>query len=176
MLIGITGAARSGKDTVANYLFVEGFAKESFAGPIREMICRLTGMTLEQLEKYKEISHPALQGKSPRYAMQTLGTEWGRNLIGDSLWVDACLARAFRHKDCVISDVRFDNEALAVRKAGGTVLKIVRPNLEAISLSNHKSEQGVSSSLISATIINDGTISDLEEAAYTLVNPTHRRR
>ncbi len=29
-----------------------------------------------------------LAGKTPRHAMQTLGTEWGRNCIGDGFWIN----------------------------------------------------------------------------------------
>ena len=32
-------------------------------------------------------------GKTPRYLMQTLGTEWGRMMVDGDLWVELCCVR-----------------------------------------------------------------------------------
>ncbi len=122
MLIGLSGAARSGKGTVEAKLIQMGFKADSFAAPIRAFICELLGITLDELEKIKERPHPLLGGATPRFAMQPLGTQWGREMLHDLIWVKLCMARAARSDSSVVlSDVRMPNEAEAVREAGGVV-------------------------------------------------------
>jgi hypothetical protein len=132
MIVGLAGRARSGKDTVANILRVERrFVQLSFAAPMRRFVANLLGCHVADLEQIKEDPHELLGGKTPRFAMQTLGTEWGRDTIAGDLWIRCCLAAARREAQCghdvVISDVRFENEAAAIRAAGGVVWHISRP-------------------------------------------------
>ncbi len=56
--------------------------------------------------------------------MQTLGTEWGRNLIGDNFWVELAMSKALSSQRAVITDVRFPNEVEAVQNHGGVVVGI----------------------------------------------------
>ncbi len=63
-LIGLTGPAGSGKSTVARILSDHyGFAELSFAAPIRDFVCRLTGWTLDTLQALKEEPHVAFCGR-----------------------------------------------------------------------------------------------------------------
>jgi hypothetical protein len=65
---------------------------------------------------------------TPRLALQTLGTEWGRTLY-DNIWVDACFSHMNRigpHKNWVISDLRFHNEMAAVVKHNGFTVRLKR--------------------------------------------------
>lgn len=70
-------------------------------------------------------------GRSPRYAMQTLGTEW-RDLIHKNLWVNAWerdiinLWKSYRCK-IIVDDMRFIHEAERLRSLGGTIIEINRP-------------------------------------------------
>lgn len=167
-LIGIAAKAQSGKTTVANHLIQRyGYGHVSFAEPIRQFIADLTGITREDLEKaeIKEAVIPWI-GRSPRYMMQTLGTEWGRDTILADFWIK----RAMRHVNdlswgcipAVISDVRFDNEAKAIREAGGVVLHLSRP--DALVVNSHASEAGVARHCTDYVIVNDGTLGDLYAA------------
>lgn len=126
MLIGIAGPARSGKDTVANYIcsYYQGFVKLSFATPLKFMLEKGLGFTEEQLHGGDKEKIDPRFGKSPRYIMQTLGTEWGRDLIHPDIWV-ICL-EAFLRKNTVIADVRFDNEANFIREKGGLLIHVER--------------------------------------------------
>lgn len=162
-LAGLNGKARCGKDTAANFLVERfGFTKGSFAAPIRAFILLLLGLDhFSELEAIKDDPHPLLGGKTPRYAMQTLGTEWGRQLVSETLWLDV-LERKVRAlldagKNVVISDVRFDNEAALIHKMGGVVVNIVRPDQKEIGGSGHKSESGVKPELFDAIVLNTGT-------------------
>lgn len=170
-LVGLTGRARAGKDTVASFLVAAGWKQVSFAEPMREFVASLVGCTVEELGEtgFKERPHPALGGKSPRYAMQTLGTEWGRFTIDPDLWLNRAMRRAtelrFEGFPVVISDIRLDREAEAVIAAGGRVFKVTRPGV-AIEESGHITEAGINQSLISGEFNNSG---NFQQLARTIV-------
>lgn len=164
-LIGLAAKAQSGKTTVANMLISQyGYSHVSFAEPIRQFIADLTGITRDDLEKaeIKEAVIPWI-GRSPRYMMQTLGTEWGRDTILADFWIKRAMRQvndlSWARMPSVISDVRFDNEAKAIREAGGFVIHLVRP--DALVVASHASEAGVSRESTDYTIVNDGTLEDL---------------
>lgn len=175
IIIGIAGPARAGKDTLAGFLVQHGdLSRASFAGPIRTFICDLLGWSLKDLEERKEEPQDALNGKTPRYAMQTLGTEWGRNLIGKNFWADIGIRRAveqfwplFDGKGVVFTDVRFENEAEAIRKAGGTIIHIRRPGVGIQS--NHASEQGIAVDDSDWFFVNDTDLSAVERYAKLFI-------
>ncbi|WP_408953185.1 adenylate kinase [Lysobacter sp. Hz 25] len=138
-----------------------GFAKITLAGPIRSFVAELTGLTIEQLTDgpLKEEPLTWLGGITPRRMMQTLGTEWGREMIADELWLiiaQRTIERAKRDgkSGVVVSDVRFDNEAEFVQSLGGRVIELVRD--EAVAVSEHVSEAGVSRHLLNGSLRNDG--------------------
>lgn len=98
-----------------------------------------------------------LFGRSVRYIMQTLGTEWGRELIHPDIWVKLAECVLFeRGERMIISDVRFDNEVEFIREHGGVILHVTRtsaPEVEA-----HASEAGIRMSSMDLYVANDGTI------------------
>lgn len=165
-IVGLTGHARCGKDTMANMLVDKyAFVKLSFASPIRDFVAHCCGLSLKEMEVVKEKPHPNLLGKSPRYAMQTLGTEWGRMIIGNNFWVNLCLEKAKELSDSglnvVVPDVRFDNEARAIKDSGGMIIKILRPSKEKIELASHESEKGVSKWFIDDIVWNESKPEDM---------------
>lgn len=174
-IVAFIGLRRSGKDTAAEALVAEGWKLVKFADALKGMLrCYLdfVGIPPTISEKMiegelKEVPSPALQGKSPRWAMQSLGTEWGRNLIGDNLWVDATVAKAKQYARTVISDCRFPNEAEAVRSQGGTIIRIIRDGL---TVDSHPSESLIEGLTADFTIVNDGTVDDLKTKVLDLVN------
>lgn len=178
-IIGISGVARSGKDTLAKMLISEAgeAVHMSFAAPIREFVARLLGLPLKDLldGPVKEQPIPELGGKSPRQLMQTLGTEWGREMIDPDLWIKVARWRLgdlkkdlFPPKIVVFSDVRFDNEAEMIRSMGGTIVVLRRPH--ATQVEAHRSEAGLSQFLATDIVIdNSGSIFDLNVAARRLL-------
>lgn len=130
MILGLAGRKRSGKSAVTNLLVKEyGAKRSSFADPLKRMLLTF-GLTDEQLfGSEKEIpDFELLHGKTPRHAMQTLGTEWGRELISPDIWAEAWkrLPDVEQPTLLVVEDVRFDNEIAAIRQCGGLVLGIER--------------------------------------------------
>jgi hypothetical protein len=186
-LIGVVGVARSGKSTIANYLVSRhGFVQHSFAAPLRAFVASILGWSLDELEARKEEPIPWLAAASglpsipnvewivtPRYMMQTVGTEWGRKMIDADIWVKSCMARVQHDLDAgrsvVISDVRFNNEAEVIRGAGGDVWQVLRNG--AGTVSKHASENGVNPGLVTRFIPNNSTLGMLGAAIdYTLAH------
>lgn len=110
-----------------------------------------------------------------RKLLQWLGTDWGRDTISPTIWVDIWKAEVNSYlaqgATVVCDDVRFDNEAQTVLDMGGTVLKIVSEDTEnridtKSGLVQHKSELGVSSNLVSHTIVNNGTLEQFKDSLF----------
>ena len=175
ILVGITGRARSGKDTIAKYLEkYHAFTLDSFAAPIRSMLVHTLGLkNLEELDSIKHIPNTILGGNTPRYAMQTIGTEWGRGMINDSIWIDSCIARIEKYDRAIISDVRFDNEAERIKNRGGVILKVHRTNEPYIQEADHASEQGIRADLVDYHIVNNETVDDLYANIERLMKILH---
>ncbi|SCM73310.1 putative deoxynucleotide monophosphate kinase [uncultured Pleomorphomonas sp.] len=160
-VIGLTGAAGSGKSTVAQYIVEEwGGHRRPFAGPLKRMLQTFLqdqgagfNAALRMVTgDLKEVATDYLGGRTPREAMQTLGTEWGRELSPD-LWVDAW-RRSVEQCELpfsadgetaliVADDVRFPNEVAAIRALGGIIVRIDRPDAGlAGAAGQHASERG----------------------------------
>lgn len=168
MLIGLTGRAGAGKGSVAGVLVARHYFTEmAFADPLYRMVSVLTGLTVDQLHDraIKERVIPWI-GKSPRQLLQSLGTEWGRQLVADDIWITVTLGAAEHMRRAVVTDVRFDNEAAAIRDAGGVVWRVVREGHSCLvaETARHASEAGVDESLVDDEIANDGTFDDLAES------------
>lgn len=161
MIIGLCGRKRAGKDTAARYLSLAlGMTHDSFAAPIRSAVAHILGITLEELERVKDQPNTEiLGGKTPRYAMQTMGTEWGRDSIHSALWVNALFARNAGTDHLVISDVRFPSEAQAILRKGGIVVAIDRTMTGPFD--PHASEKPMPDGMVTARVSNDGTVEEL---------------
>lgn len=168
MIIGLTGKARSGKDTVAEHLAVShGFHHYWFSKPMKEAAAIIFGWGDEHLYgDLKEETDPRY-GVSPRVVLQTLGTEWGRNAINSDLWILRAQKEMEQHDCIVVSDCRFDNEAVAIINAGGIVIEVSREGAEQVAA--HSSERGISSHLISFHLENNGTLTDLYKKVDTFL-------
>jgi len=164
-LIGIAGAAGSGKDTLADYICARhGADRIALADPIKAILNSIFGFTKTSWDdrKWKESAVPMI-GHSPRVLAQSLGTDWGRALCED-IWVSKMIGR-WRENECpltVVPDVRFDNEAVFILRSGGMIIRVDRP--DAAPVAQHASEAGVQDQLVHLTINNDGSIEDLHEA------------
>lgn len=164
-VIGLTGRARVGKDTTARFITsVRGGYQYSFADPLRSML--KAGFGIDMNDPYwqdrKEQIIPAI-GKSPREMMQTLGTEWGRNMVSEDVWLTLAKQKLLSSgPGMVIADVRFDNEAEWVRAVGGRIIHVQRDQAERVK--QHASEVGVAQLPGDGLILNNGTLEDLQDA------------
>ena len=167
-LIGLIGFARAGKTTVAGLLAEQhGFERQRFAGPLKDML-RAIGLTDYEIEGAgKEAPCDMLAGRSPRYAMQTLGAEWGRGHISPSFWTELAARRIAAALDSgrsvVVEDCRYVNEADAIRALGGRVWRVERPGIGGSDF--HSSEREHLNIWQDVTLYNER---DLDELAATV--------
>ncbi|MER8116306.1 hypothetical protein [Streptomyces sp. NPDC094031] len=178
-LIGLAGAARSGKDTAAQALLDAGWTRRAFADKVRAMLYAMDPILSEPLyatgvtslryevdqygwEDVKE-KYPEVRGYHQR-----LATEGGRENLGEDVWVDALFRGHAAWGPTVITDVRFPNEANAIRAHGGLVVAIQRPGLEPIREAGHISENALAGYLFDEVILNDGTTGQLYDRVMQL--------
>ncbi len=178
-VIALVGQAGSGKSEVAKHLVTNhDYVRVRFASILKDM-CKVLGLTDQQIEgDLKEEPSSLLLGKTPRHAMQTLGTEWGRNLIHPDLWAHAWKVKVTQklldgHK-VVCDDCRFINEAKIVRTfRPKQTWRIVRKGI--LPLMTHQSESESEMILVNRTIKNNRTIGELKTAVDSILanyNPT----
>lgn len=162
-IVALTGIAGAGKTSAAHYLVAQhGFVVEKFAGPLKDML-RAIGLTEDEIEgDLKHEPCDLLMNRTPRHAMQTLGTEWGRDQIDPNFWVNLWAARCAQRRLVVVDDCRFPNEAQAVYELGGRIIKIIRPehgNDEQVA--SHASESLIDKLPCDHILHNEGTLMEL---------------
>ena len=172
-LIGITGKTRSGKDTVAKYLWEQHeFSRIALADPLKIAARSIFGLSHEQVfdDSLKEEVIP-YWGMSPRQLFQQLGTEAVKGTFGEDTWVRRWLISysvLSKTDHVVVPDVRFDIEAETIRNLGGIIIEVQRgPGLVG-STGDHVSEHGLST-LPDVVISNDGTLDELYSVVDALV-------
>jgi hypothetical protein len=197
MIIGITGKKRHGKDTMANFL--EGrFGAEvfHFADKLKKLTTDLYNLPSSFLKPDFDKNtftnvpwkrFPKLMGhRHPetfvtfRELLQIMGTDILRSydddvLINGLLDSDTFRTTIDRSPMVVICDVRFDNEAKRIREMGGVIIQVIRPNFSE-GEDNHSSEQGVSPEYLDWKMLNDQSISDLEDNTEDLIRTIRRQR
>jgi ABC-type dipeptide/oligopeptide/nickel transport system ATPase subunit len=172
MIIGITGKIGSGKSTLATYLSNESdFHEYSFASPLKE-IGRIFGFSDSQLygtQDEKLAIHP-YWGISAREFLQKVGTDLFReqfkrvlpNMKCESVWIDL-FKKKYREDpsvNYVISDVRFKDEARAIRELGGKIIRISREFKTLDSVQTHISETELSQIECDFELDNNGEFSE----------------
>lgn len=199
MIVGVTGNARAGKDTLAAHLIKHyGFERIGMADPMKRFCQEVFGFSDEQLygeerdapdKRYRRIARTIVEHEdarflaeidsmirklpppaepytvylTPRFALQTLGTEWGRLCYPD-IWIEYAVRtalvllrgdhlydvkRGLRHvegmkppRGVVFSDLRFKNEFDVIKKSGGLMVRIYREGQEGnVGIAGHASEE-----------------------------------
>lgn len=147
-LIGITGLAGSGKDTAAAYLAnCHAFTRMAFADPVKEAARVTFGLSYDQTwnPELKNIVVPYWD-LTPRQMFQRLGTDAMQTTFGKSIWVKRLWMGYDLIRDTdnvVISDVRFEHEALMVRQEGGVIVEVRRGSGLGGEEGLHVSEAGI---------------------------------
>jgi hypothetical protein len=142
-VIGISGKAGSGKDYITQkFLIPRGFCQFSFAWHFKIWLVGTKRCTHEEVFVTKP--------PHVRKLMQEEGTERGRNVYGETVWVDTMFAwmRVLNENsgitNFVVPDVRFPNEALAIQERGGKVIRMVAPKRVAASPLSEEARNHVS--------------------------------
>jgi len=178
MIIGLSGYAQSGKDTVAEVLCLNyGFKRISFADGIKDAIYRLNpyiindGLGDSTWRVGDEVDDhgwdEAKQHPEVRRLLQVLGTEVGREMFGEDVWINKAFKQIGEQERIVISDVRFPNEANAIIAKGGQMWRVNRHNHYAVN--EHKSERAMDNFMFKHVLYNDTTLLDLCDEVFMLV-------
>lgn len=176
-VIALAGYAGVGKDTVAEHLVGYcGYRRVAFADNVREALARLDpylGGRLrlsKALEEYSWdfLKRSDLYGPEIRRLLQVMGTEVGRDLVGPSVWIDALLKTMVPGKRYVVTDVRFPNEIMALKKFDPNTwaVKVTRPGFGPVN--QHISDAGLADFYFDVILQNDGTVDDLRADAESL--------
>lgn len=170
LVVALTGSAGVGKSTIAEYLVGRyGFQRIRFSDPLKQMLSALLlkqGCTPEYARRciegdLKTRAVPELGGRTPRHALQTLGTDWGRTLIGADFWL-GCWRNAvepvLRRGPVVADDCRFENEHDAVKAMGGLVWRVAR---EGCRPDSHVSQTEHLGFDVDFNLVNNGAVTTL---------------
>ena len=164
MIIGLSGKAQAGKDTVAAILVEDyGSTRLAFADVIKaavymlDPIISLSGLRLQHLVDTNGWE-AAKQFPEVRRLLQVFGTEVGREMIDPQIWIELTMNGIKASGNFVISDVRFRNEAEEIKYQGGQVWRITRAVNE---INFHRSETELDSWNFDQYIPNNGTVEEL---------------
>lgn len=167
MLIGISGKMRVGKDTVAEYIVREyGFREVKFSEGIKEI--------------YDKYHYKDDNGIKPREELQGIGQSL-RRVLGEDVWVHYTLDNLDPEENIVVSDVRQDNEFLALRERGAINLLITTSKETQVERMgsmgevadetlNHETEH-INENLADIEIVNDSTLEDLYKKLDAVLQP-----
>jgi dephospho-CoA kinase len=165
MIIGLSGYAQSGKDTVAKYL-VENhkFKRIAFADALRDMAYKSNPMVGDGLRLRDLVDDygwdVAKQNSYVREYLQMSGLA-AREVLNENVWVIAAINKMDGESNYVITDVRFQNEAVFVRRLRGQIWRVKRNNVAAVN--NHISESALDAYKFDQIITNNGSIAELED-------------
>jgi hypothetical protein len=197
----IVGTMHSGKSTLAHMLVERGYTRMALADPLKDEVCYLLSMFIQDCVNFLPDRWDGLRGKQIpllidrqeledaksvfRPFLQWFGTEFVRQYLkSDTFWIDHFTERVKAHGQrgpIVCDDVRFPDEADALRNLGFRIIRIKRPEedrLASIQRSgggSHQSLSHASESLIEQirvdTVYFCSDITDIECAARELAGP-----
>lgn len=195
MIIGIAGKMGCGKDYVCNNLVVpllknmnKRFLQVSFADQIKINVMTKDRISFDDVYVSKTTK--------TRKLLQTEGTEYGRDIFGDDIWInyfDNWLS-VYKSRGIdvfICTDVRFKNEIEYIQKCGGIILKVnaFSRNLKRLfkesggnlnvfkDLQSHRSEcdlDDISDDVYDMIIENDQDDSDILEYYTLLYNKIYK--
>ena len=195
MIIGVNGFKGAGKDTIADHLVSKyGFEKTSFAALLKQSVCALFDISLDDIERWKSDPKAIVSiqadwydssDRNPdpawvpetkisftfRQFLQRFGTEAHRDIFGYNFWVDNLMQNLDWEKDYVISDARFENELKAITHKFGFNWNVERPGYEG---EDHASEVAPDPDLIDYYIYNIGTVEFLRDQVDAALRKSRR--
>lgn len=201
MLIGVVGFLGSGKGTVGDILIQEkGYYRLSFADAVKDAVSVIFGWPRDLLEGDTVDSRNFREAKdefwsdrfkydvTPRYMLQLMGTEAGRDVFHKDIWIFTLENRMRGKQDVVIPDVRFPNEIDFIKSKGGKVIRVRRgeepvwynsalsdnkfnsTTMESFYPDVHFSEWAWIGQQFDYEIDNNGTLQELKEKVNSILN------
>lgn len=168
ILIGLAGAAGSGKNYVADQIVAkyESVRQLAFADPLKQVVHHMFGIPLEDCYteagknkptwvKWHDVRiwcdecrndqhwpHKPEDRMTVRDLLQWVGTDLVRYNWSENHWVSLAEQRIRNTPESVVvvTDVRFENEANLIAAMGGTTIRVV--GRQAANTPSHASETG----------------------------------
>lgn len=188
MIIGISGYARAGKDTLANEICSRypQFGIRRFSDGVKDFLLRVNpevcGTLIQDLFKdewqgsWERAKDSFVYGDEVRRLLQTTGTDAARGLLGEDVWVNYLMSSIDPYAFTVVPDVRFPNEADAIlQHPCGVLIRVERPGFPPIN--DHPSERALDhydhADNPVRYVCNDGTPGSLFEQAERALDLSH---
>lgn len=189
MVIGLGGLKEHGKDAVADHLVDKhGFVKIGMSDILADALYILNPIIDEDGTRYQsvvdQVGYTAAKRDWPevRRLLQNLGTEVGRQILGEDIWISKVVDRIQNlieneGKSIVVTGIRFNNEVAGLDELGDieaayiTQWWVNRPGYVAeASTAGHSSENSVSVEEFDEVIENDGDLEQLYERVDGYLN------
>lgn len=197
MIIALVGKAGHGKDTVADMIIEEyskhhtvvdsasklsrkegyrPFEKRRFAEGVKTICSIITGYPRDMFYNrgYYSAKVSALD-ITVRELMQKVG-DGLRNTVHPDIWVQSALSKVGKNSNILFVDTRYPNEIEGIRKVGGKIIHIVRPDyvdpsLENEEQRNHKSETALNGYSIQPDLVifNEGNLDALRKTVKIII-------
>lgn len=189
MIIGLSGYAKSGKDTVAEIIQdaqPNKWEVKKFSGKLKQIASILTGfhhnwfedqdfkssiLGEEWWKNYGDFYHQT----TVRDFLQILGTDAIRNGLHNNAWVNALMADykpakmdQYNPSNWIITDCRFPNEAESIKDRGGIIIRVDRPGVEPVNA--HPSETALDNWDFDYRIANVSDLVALKQTVEVLLN------
>jgi hypothetical protein len=177
MIIGLSGYAQSGKDTVANILVEKyGYRRIAFADPIRDLLYEMDPLIpkgygssvinyrLQDMVDTYGWDKVKVDFPEVRRLLQDVGLG-ARKLFGDTFWIYQALSDVAPQDKVVVSDVRFVNEAKWIQDFKGQIWRVKR--LGTFAVNEHVSESELDGYKVDQIFVNNGTLDDLQVLIQT---------
>ncbi len=173
-IVAFAGTKGSGKTTAAEFLVQRGFQLMSLADPLKDMCSVGFGLSNEQLHGSKKETLDPYHDLAPREIMQRLA-ELVKAEFGQDFFIKALLKRMSDdpRKNYVIADLRFENEATALRAQGAKIVYIDRDVAENC-FSKHISETEVKNirNTADVVILNRGSLPEFQKQVINCAYPS----
>jgi ABC-type dipeptide/oligopeptide/nickel transport system ATPase subunit len=167
MIIGLVGKHGSGKDTVYDLIQKNSkieFENIKFAKHVKKHVCKMLECSLEELENLKRTDEKVKYGLTIRDLLEMIG-DMGRSL-NPYMWINRTMSEVDVSKHLCFTDVRFLNEAEEIKKMYGTLIRVTDGDLNKVSLNSEKETDLIK---VDYTIVNDGTLEELENKVKELL-------
>jgi hypothetical protein len=173
LLIGMTGYAQAGKDSLADCLaHNHGYVKVGFSDALWNMALEINpwlivyGCIPVRLKwiAYRYDYTDCKKFPAVRKYLQWLG-EMVRNVLGEDTWINTLMRRVEEIREggrnCIITNVRYENEGIAVQDSGGQIILVEREGVGPVN--NHISDAGLCFPMAVAVVHNNWGFEELEQ-------------
>jgi hypothetical protein len=174
-LIGLSGYSRCGKDTAAAFLVREGWVQRSIIDGLRHLLLEADPWLPDGTrwgDRYRTLGYRKAKDCVPGFTetMVNFG-QVARTVFGSMIWANQMLDSILPGERTVVADCRMPEEAEAIRRQGGLIVRIDRPGVgPGLDLHGKPfvTDVALDDYTFDARIVNDGTTEELGAAVLAL--------